>query len=81
MPANITIKNIPDPLHERLKQSAELNHRSINSEVIALLERALFPIRMGHEERLARANVLRQDIAPYVVTPEDIEAAIEEGRP
>ena len=81
MPTNITIKNIPDPLYDRLKQSAEINHRSINSEVIALLERALFPIRMSPEERMARANVLRQDIAPYVVTAEDIDAAIDEGRP
>jgi plasmid stability protein len=81
MSTNITIKNIPDHLYERLKQTAEAHHRSLNSEVIACLERVLFPVRMSTEERLARAYELRQEIAPYVVKAKDIDEAIEEGRP
>jgi antitoxin FitA len=35
----LTLKNIPDDLHARLKASAEKNRRSLNSEVLARLER------------------------------------------
>lgn len=39
--ATLTIKKVPDTLHERLKQQARRNRRSLNSEVIVLLEQAL----------------------------------------
>ncbi len=85
MSINMTIKNIPDSLYVRLKESADANHRSLNSEVIACLERVLFPVRMTAQERLARAYVLRQELAPYVVkepiTAAEIDEAIDEGRP
>jgi antitoxin FitA len=81
MPTNITIKNIPDPLYQRLKEAAEIHHRSLNSEVIACLERVLFPLRMSAEERLERAHVLRQDITQYGIKADEIDEAIEQGRP
>lgn len=37
----LTIKKIPQDLHDRLKQQAKRNRRSVNSETIVLLERAL----------------------------------------
>ena len=37
MPTNITLKGIPDDVYERLKVSADVNRRSVNSEVIPLL--------------------------------------------
>ena len=37
----LLIKNLPPPLHERLRQRAALHHRSMNREVIAILEREL----------------------------------------
>ena len=39
--ATMTIKNIPDELYEELKQRAAANRRSINNEVIVLIERAV----------------------------------------
>jgi len=36
--ANLTLQNIPADLYDWLKQKAEINHQSINDEVIALLE-------------------------------------------
>jgi plasmid stability protein len=35
---NLTLKNIPKDLHARLKQSAEKNRRSLNSEILTRLE-------------------------------------------
>ena len=35
---NLTLKNIPKELHARLKESAEKNRRSLNSEILTRLE-------------------------------------------
>ena len=35
----LTLKNIPAHLHARLKESAEKNRRSLNSEILTRLER------------------------------------------
>ncbi len=37
----LTLKNIPEDLHAMLKESAEGNRRSLNSEILARLEREL----------------------------------------
>jgi hypothetical protein len=34
----LTLKNIPKDLHARLKESAEKNRRSLNSEILTRLE-------------------------------------------
>jgi antitoxin FitA len=38
---NLTLKNIPADLHLRLKTRAETNRRSLNREILALLEAQL----------------------------------------
>ena len=38
---NLTLKNIPAELHLRLKLRAESNRRSLNREILALLEAQL----------------------------------------
>jgi plasmid stability protein len=35
---SLTLRNIPRELHARLRESAERNHRSLNSEILARLE-------------------------------------------
>jgi len=80
MPA-LTIKNIPDPLYQQLKTAAELHRRSINSEVLIYLERALIASKTTPNERLSRIEQLRATIKPNNITPEDIEQAINSGRP
>ncbi len=37
----ITIRNVPDGLHKRLKQRAAQNRRSLNNEVLTVLEKAV----------------------------------------
>jgi plasmid stability protein len=37
----ITLKNLPEALHSQLKQRARRHHRSLNGEVIALLQEAV----------------------------------------
>lgn len=38
---NLLIRQIPDELHAKLKQSARANRRSMNQEIIILLEQSL----------------------------------------
>lgn len=41
MPVNLSIKNVPDHLADRLRQRAAKHHRSIQGELIVILEEAL----------------------------------------
>jgi len=79
MPAAITLKNIPDKIYDRLKQSAAEHHRSINKEAIACLERALEQ-KVSVEERLAPIRALRASLSPRKFKSREILRAIEEGR-
>jgi plasmid stability protein len=39
--ATLNVKNLPDPLYEKLKARAKREHRSVAQEVTVLLEQAL----------------------------------------
>jgi plasmid stability protein len=80
MPA-LTIKNIPEDLYNELKYVAEQHHRSLNSEVIVCLKRTLFPKQMPAEERLSNIQSLRSQITSDAITTDDIDKAIDQGRP
>ncbi|OQW71567.1 MAG: DNA-binding protein [Proteobacteria bacterium ST_bin11] len=80
MPA-LTIKNIPDALYEKLKSAAELHRRSINSEVLVCLEKTLLAAKTSPSERLQRIEQLRAGIKPNIISSDDIDQAIENGRP
>lgn len=57
--ASVTIKGIPDELLDRLRKRAETDKRSINREVIHLLETALSDGDLAEPTRLSR-QVQRQ---------------------
>lgn len=80
MPATLTLKNIPDEVYERLKDSAESHRRSLNSEAIVCLETALLPGRIAPAERLARARALRNALPKVKFRARDVDAMKREGR-
>lgn len=41
MPVNLSIKNVPDELADRLRRRADAAHRSMQGELMAILEAAL----------------------------------------
>lgn len=43
MPVNLSIKNVPEELADRLRRRAEASHRSMQGELMAILENALTP--------------------------------------
>jgi len=65
--ATIILKNIPDPTYAILKQIAAENHRSINSEIIHLIEKATKSTRIDPDQHVAAARALREKTKGYVV--------------
>ncbi len=76
-----TLRNIPDDLFNNLKQNAEIHKRSINSEILFCLESALLPKKLTPSERLNRVESLRSTIPAGVISCNDINDAINSGRP
>ena len=76
----ITVKNIPPELYERLKQNAVLHHRSINSEVIALIEESIAAKKRKPEDFLASARTLREQTGRYGLMKKFVDRAKREGR-
>ena len=61
--ATLTLKNIPDELHALLKESAERNRRSLNSEILIRLESA-FTAPVVDVRKLAREMKAFTDAQP-----------------
>ena len=80
MTTTITLKNLPDELYNRLKIAAKANHRSINSEVIVCLEKALVSAQVSPEERLRRTRQLRSSLKKEDFSLEEIDREIQSKR-
>jgi antitoxin FitA len=80
MPTNLTLKNIPDAVYERLKLAAEMHRRSLNSEAIVCLESVLLPTKTPPSERLARARELRASLLQKSFRAKDIDASKRQDR-
>ena len=52
MAVNLSIKNVPDQLAESLRARASRNHRSIQGELMAILEAALGSDRRADARKL-----------------------------
>ena len=63
MATTLTLKNIPDELHAKLKDSAERNRRSLNSEILIRLESA-FKVPIVDPREYARALKAFTDAQP-----------------
>ena len=76
----VTIKNIPEQIYERIKAQDKSNHRSINGEILSILEQAMSLPPIDVKTTLERARKVRELTANYVVTADEIEKMINEGR-
>ncbi len=77
--ATLTLKNVPEELHEKLRQQARRHRRSLNREVIDLLATAVGerPLTPGE----LRAFVAEQEAEGIWVNEEEVRRFITEGRP
>lgn len=76
----ITIKNVPPEIYERIKTQAKNNHRSINGEILSILEQAISIPPIDVKATLERTRKLREMTAHYVITNEELTKWKNEGR-
>ena len=60
--ATITLKNIPNSLHAKLKKLAKAHRRSLNNELLACLEEVQVQSKLEPDAILRRARTLRKGI-------------------
>jgi plasmid stability protein len=74
--ATVTVKDMPEKLHRLLKQRALQHRRSLNGEIIAVLEAAASAHKVDPDELLARAASLRSRVGGQLT---DSELAVLRG--
>jgi plasmid stability protein len=78
---SLTIKGIPEELLDHLRRQAELHRRSLNGEVIHLLERSVASEPEPPAERLQRIRRLQERAPLPRLTDDVLDQAIGEDRP
>ena len=57
MPVDLSVKRVPDEVARRLRKRADANHRSLQGELMAILQEAVQPPR-------AQSSTVREAAAP-----------------
>jgi len=83
--ATLTIRNLPEEVHDTLKLRAKRNHRSVNQEVIAELSSVITAETPYERNARVESEILEIDMlrtrAKGFLTAEQIDEARREGRP
>ncbi len=72
--ANITVKNIPDDLYEKLSRCAKINRRSINQEIIVCIENSVQDKIHTPEQVLEKARKLRNKTADHPISNDELNS-------
>jgi antitoxin FitA len=75
MSVNLSIKNVPDQIAEQLRKRARENHRSLQGELIAIIEQAV-----GGEKPLAPLDLLAEVQRLGLRTASESAAMVREDR-
>jgi plasmid stability protein len=75
MPVNLSIKNTPDETVQRLRERAKRHHRSLQGELLAIIEEAVSP-----RQTLTANEVLSEVRRLGVRTPAEAVAMVREDR-
>lgn len=75
MPVTLSIKNVPDELAERLRRRAARHHRSLQGELLAILEESL-----ASPEHLSPQDVLEHVRNMDLHTPDEAASMIRDDR-
>jgi antitoxin FitA len=75
MPVNLSIKNAPDDVVRRLRERAERHHRSLQGELMAIIEAAV------REERSANPSDILAEVRRLgLQTPSEADAIVRADR-
>ena len=80
MPA-ITLKNIPVELYEQIKKSAQINFRSLNSEILFLLKQSIGHKQIDPKVLISRIERLQTKLDLPKLSEELLVKAKNQGRP
>jgi antitoxin FitA len=58
MPVNVSVKNVPDDIVDKLRKRAKRHHRSLQGELIAIMEEATESTLLSVDEAEERLNAL-----------------------
>ncbi|MGH6904731.1 MAG: FitA-like ribbon-helix-helix domain-containing protein [Geminicoccaceae bacterium] len=75
MPVSLSIKNAPDEIVKRLRERAKRHHRSLQGELLAILEEAV-----GASRPLTPGEVLAQVRQLGLSTPREAAVILREDR-
>lgn len=75
MPVNLSIKNAPDEMVEKLRKRAKRNHRSLQGELISILEEAA-----DGNDKISIDEFVRRSQALGLSTPDEATGMIREDR-
>lgn len=64
MPVNLSVKNVPDALAEKLRERAQRNHRSLQGELVAILEAATGDPQVGRANAVTASYEARAAATP-----------------
>lgn len=58
MMVNLSVKNVPEEVVQRLREQAKRHHRSLQGELLTILEEAVEPRKLSIQELDRRVNAL-----------------------
>lgn len=76
---NITLKDVPDSLHQRLREAAEESGRSLNKLILHTLERAFCAHKSDRSLLMERIRRRRNEMK-VSIDDRSLADAIEDGR-
>ena len=78
---NVTIKDLPKGVHRKLKTQAAANRRSLNREIVEILEKAVQSQPINIQEFIADLDRFHATHNIPPITEEILRAGKNEGRP
>jgi len=75
MPVNLSIKNVPNEVAEKLRRQAERHHRSLQGELMSILQ-----LSVNEEQYLSPSQLLAEVRASDLRTPDESTGFLREGR-
>ena len=75
MPVNLSIKNVPEEIAEKLRRRAQRHHRSLQGELMSILKQSVY-----EEQYLSPSELLMEIRASDLRTPDESAAFLREDR-
>ena len=79
MAKTLTIRNVPDIVHAKLKRRAEKHRRSLNSEVLHLLEEATGEQEIDRDAVWEEIRKRREEGPTIDIGPKELKRLMREG--